>query len=175
MGTQAERALPGYHHAAAGRCLPDSSGCGSPAWQSASALGALTEALTLARPHGYVRVFADEGTPMRALLGQLPAVRPGQQHLVHRTGPGYQAALVRACGPADSVPPQKRAAAAPPSLAEPLTDRELEVLRLLAAGRSNQRMAHDLVVTLDTVKKHVIHVLGKLGAANRIEAAARAR
>ena len=59
--------------------------------------------------------------------------------------------------------------------AEPLTDRELEVLRLLAAGRSNQRMAHDLVVALDTVKKHVIHVLGKLGAANRIEAAARAR
>jgi tetratricopeptide repeat protein len=70
----------------------------------ASTLGALTEALTLARPHGYVRVLADEGTPMRALPGQLPAARPGQQHAVHRTGPGYLAALVRACGPADAVP-----------------------------------------------------------------------
>ncbi len=49
------------------------------------------------------------------------------------------------------------------------------MLRLLAAGKSNQRIAHDLVVALDTVKKHVTHVLGKLGAANRTEAAARAR
>jgi LuxR family transcriptional regulator, maltose regulon positive regulatory protein len=49
------------------------------------------------------------------------------------------------------------------------------VLRLLAAGKSNQRIARDLVVALDTVKKHVTHVLGKLGAANRTEAAARAR
>jgi LuxR family transcriptional regulator, maltose regulon positive regulatory protein len=60
----------------------------------------------------------------------------------------------------------------PPGLAEPLTGRELEVLRLLAAGRSNQRIAHDLVVALDTVKKHVTHILGKLGAAGRTEAAA---
>jgi ATP/maltotriose-dependent transcriptional regulator MalT len=52
---------------------------------------------------------------------------------------------------------------------------DLEVLGLIAAGRSNQRIAHDLVVALDTVKKHVTHVLGKLGAANRTEAAARAR
>jgi len=96
-----------------------------------------------------VRVFADEGTPMRALLAQLPAARPGQQHTAPRIDPGR--------------------------LAEPLTDRELEVLRLLAAGRSNQRIAHDLVVALDTVKKHVTHVLGKLGAANRTEAAARGR
>jgi LuxR family maltose regulon positive regulatory protein len=141
----------------------------------ASALGALTEALTLARPQGYVRVFADEGAPMCALLAQLSTARPGQQHAAGRLGPGYLAALVRACGQADTAPPQRRAAAAPPGLAEPLTGRELEVLRLLAAGRSNQRIAHDLVVALDTVKKHVTHVLGKLGAANRTEAAARAR
>ena len=49
------------------------------------------------------------------------------------------------------------------------------MLRLFAAGRSNQRIAHDLMVALDTVKKHVTHVLGKLGAANRTEAVARAR
>jgi LuxR family maltose regulon positive regulatory protein len=60
-------------------------------------------------------------------------------------------------------------------MAEPLTGRELEVLRLIAAGRSNQRIARELFVSLDTVKKHVSHLLGKLGAANRTEAAARAR
>jgi LuxR family maltose regulon positive regulatory protein len=142
---------------------------------NASALGALTEALTLARRHGYMRVLADEGAPMRALLAQLPAARPGQQHAARRIDPGYLAALLRACGLADATPPGRRAPAAPPGLIDPLTDRELEVLRLLAAGKSNQRIAHDLVVALDTVKKHVTHVLGKLGAANRTEAVARAR
>jgi LuxR family transcriptional regulator, maltose regulon positive regulatory protein len=141
----------------------------------AGALGALTEAVTLAGSQGYVRVFADEGTPMRALLAQLPVARPGQQHAARGIDPGYLAALLRACGPADGAPPRRRAAAASPGLAEPLTGRELEVLRLLAAGRSNQRIAHDLVVALDTVKRHVTHILGKLGAANRTEAVARAR
>jgi LuxR family transcriptional regulator, maltose regulon positive regulatory protein len=140
----------------------------------ASALGALTEALTLGCPQGYVRVFADEGAPMRALLAQLPAARPGQPHAARGIGPGYLAALARACQP-DTAPPGSRAAGAAAGLIEPLTGRELEVLRLLAAGRSNQRIAHDLVVALDTVKKHVTHVLGKLGAANRTEAVARAR
>jgi LuxR family transcriptional regulator, maltose regulon positive regulatory protein len=140
----------------------------------ASALVTLTESVTLARRHGYVRVLADEGAPMRALLARLSAARLGQQHAARRIDPGYLAALVRACGQADGVPPPRRAVPAP-GLIEPLTDRELEVLRLLAAGKSNQRIAHDLVVALDTVKKHVTHVLGKLGAANRTEAAARAR
>jgi ATP/maltotriose-dependent transcriptional regulator MalT len=52
---------------------------------------------------------------------------------------------------------------------------ELEVLQMLAVGQSNQAIADEFVVTLDTVKKHVSHVLGKLGAANRTEAVARAR
>jgi LuxR family maltose regulon positive regulatory protein len=134
----------------------------------AGASGAIDEALTLACPQGYVRVFADEGAPMHALLTQLPAAPPG-------IDPGYLAALVRACGQAGAAAQTRRAAAAPPGMAEPLTDRELEVLRLIAAGRSNQRIAHDLVVALDTVKKHVTHILGKLGAANRTEAVARAR
>jgi LuxR family maltose regulon positive regulatory protein len=140
----------------------------------ASALGVLTEALILARRHGHVRILADEGPPMHALLAQLSSVRPGEQPVARRIDPGYLAAVLRA-GRADAEPPRSRAAAAPPGLAEPLTGRELEVLRLLAAGKSNQRIAHDLVLALDTVKKHVTHVLGKLGAANRTEAAARAR
>ena len=56
-----------------------------------------------------------------------------------------------------------------------LAHRELEILLLLAAGKSNQRIARELVVSLDTVKKHVSHLLGKLGAANRTEAVTRAR
>lgn len=143
--------------------------------QHDDALGALTEALTLGCRHGYVRVFADEGAPMRALLAQLPAARPDQQHAVRSIDPGYLAALVRACGQPDAGPLRSRAVGAAPGLAEPLTGRELEVLRLLAAGKSNQRIAHDLVVALDTVKKHVTHILGKLGAVNRTEAVARAR
>jgi LuxR family maltose regulon positive regulatory protein len=62
-----------------------------------------------------------------------------------------------------------------PGLVEPLTSRELEVLRLLAAGRPNQEIAEELVVALSTVKKHVTHILDKLGAANRTQATARAR
>ena len=60
-------------------------------------------------------------------------------------------------------------------LIEPLTDRELEVLRLLAAGRRNRDIAAELVVTLETVKKHTSHIFDKLGAANRTEAVAHAR
>jgi LuxR family maltose regulon positive regulatory protein len=62
-----------------------------------------------------------------------------------------------------------------PGLVEPLSERELEVLALLATGRSNQQIAEELVVALDTVKKHVSRVLDKLGVANRTQAVARAR
>ena len=109
------------------------------------------------------------------LRDRLPVARPGQPHAARGIDPGYLAALARACGQADAVPPTSRTVGAAPGLIEPLTGRELEVLRLIAAGRSNQRIAHDLVVALDTVKKHVTHVLAKLGAANRTEAVARAR
>ena len=141
----------------------------------ASALGALAEALTPACRQGYVRVFADEGAPMRALLARLSAAQRDQRAPARGVHAGYLAALLRACGQADAVPPQRRAAAAVPGLVEQLTARELEILALLAAGTPNPRIAEELVVTLDTVKKHVTHVLGKLGAANRTEAAARAR
>jgi LuxR family maltose regulon positive regulatory protein len=141
------------------------------------ALDSLAEAVVLAQPQGCVRVFADEGPPMRALLSELSA---NPQRRQHRIDPGYLATLVRACGRAGVTPSRgPTAAAAPdrvqPALLDPLTDRELEVLHLLALGRSNQRIARELVVALDTVKKHVTHVLGKLGATNRTEAAARGR
>jgi LuxR family maltose regulon positive regulatory protein len=70
---------------------------------------------------------------------------------------------------------RRGATAAVPGLADQLTARELDVLRLLAAGAPNPRIAGQLVVSLDTVKKHVSHLLDKLGAANRTEAVTRAR
>jgi LuxR family transcriptional regulator, maltose regulon positive regulatory protein len=60
-------------------------------------------------------------------------------------------------------------------LVEPLTARELEVLELLAVGLANQAIADELVITLDTVKRHVSHILGKLAATNRTQAVTRAR
>jgi DNA-binding NarL/FixJ family response regulator len=79
------------------------------------------------------------------------------------------------CWPRCSGSPTPRAAAAVPGLVEPLSGRELEVLRLLAAGRPNQEIAEELVVALSIVKKHVTHILDKLGATNRTQATARAR
>jgi ATP/maltotriose-dependent transcriptional regulator MalT len=84
---------------------------------------------------------------------------------------GYLARLRSAFG-AEPAAPHPAAVA---GLIDPLTSRELEVLQMLAAGKSNQAIADELVVTLDTVKKHVSHLLGKLGAANRTETVSRAR
>jgi LuxR family transcriptional regulator, maltose regulon positive regulatory protein len=135
----------------------------------AGAVATLTGTLLLAWPQGHVRVFADEGPPMAALLGRLIAAqRTGQ--VAAEVPLGYLARLQRAFGPG-----QLARDPAPPGIVDPLTSRELEVLGLLAAGRSNQAIAGQLVVTLDTVKKHVSHVLDKLGATNRTEAVARAR
>ena len=135
----------------------------------AGAVTALAGALLLACPQGYIRVFADEGPPMAALLGRLIAAqRTGQA--AAEVPLGYLARLQRAFGSG-----QQARDPVPSGIVDPLTSRELEVLEKLAAGRSNQAIARELVVTLDTVKKHVGHVLGKLGAANRTEAVARAR
>jgi LuxR family maltose regulon positive regulatory protein len=136
------------------------------------AVTALAEAVRLAAPQGYVRVFADEGEPMAALLPRLVAA--------HRTGRAAGVpldrliAVQRAFHPVPGPVPG-RAPAGMPGLVEPPTSRELEVLAMLAAGKSNQAIADQLVVTLDTVKKHVSHLLEKLAAANRTEAVARAR
>jgi len=141
----------------------------------AGAVTALAGALTLACPQGYVRVFADEGPPMAALLGRLIAAqRTGQA--AAEVPLGYLVRLQCAFDTGPATPDHRpRTAAAVPGIVEPLTSRELEVLQLLAAGISNHAIARELVVSLDTVKKHVSHILGKLGAASRTEAVARAR
>jgi LuxR family maltose regulon positive regulatory protein len=137
---------------------------------NARALDALSEALRLGYSEDYQRVFVDEGAPMRDLLGKLVATRRDDL-----TVPGeYPLRLLDAFGEPD-VTIRRRPAVPQPGLPEPLTAREVDVLGLLAAGKSNQRIAEELVITLDTVKKHVSHVLDKLGAANRTEAVVRGR
>ena len=141
-----------------------------------AAVDTLAQALMLGCPQGYVRVFADEGPPMAALLGRLVAAQKAD-HAVARGVPlGCLAGVLRAFGePPAAAGARRDAAAAVPGLVEQLTPREREILALLAAGAPNPRIAEDLVVSLDTVKKHVSHLLGKLGAANRTEAVTRAR
>jgi len=141
-----------------------------------AAVDALAGALTLACPQGYVRVFADEGPPMAALLGALVAAQRAEQAAARGVPLGCLARVLEAFGEKPAARSAGRGAAAVvPGLVEQLTARELEVLALLAAGAPNPRIAEQLVVSLDTVKKHVSHLLGKLGAANRTEAVTRAR
>jgi LuxR family maltose regulon positive regulatory protein len=134
----------------------------------AGALASLQRALALAQPGGYVRLFVDEGQPMRWLLTRLK----------HTDGEmaGYIGKLLAAGGETGELHPMPaRASSGPQPLVEPLTARELEVLRLLAAGDSNVEIAHKLVITLNTTKKHVTHIFEKLGVTNRADAAVRAR
>ena len=142
--------------------------------EQAAAVRVLAEALTLAWPQGYVRVFADEGAPMATLLGRLVAAQRSDQAAADLPL-DYLTRLLRAFDANPPAPHPGPGAAAAAGLIDALTAREQEVLALLAAGRSNRRIAADLVITLDTVKKHVGHVLDKLGATNRTEAVARAR
>jgi LuxR family transcriptional regulator, maltose regulon positive regulatory protein len=142
--------------------------------QETAAVIALAGALTWSGPYGHVRVFADEGPPMATLFSRLVAAQRAGRAAAD-VPLGCLARLQHAVGAGAGAPEAGRHATAVPGLIDPLTSRELEVLRMLAAGRSNQAIAGELVVTLDTVKKHVGHVLGKLGAANRTEAVARAR
>lgn len=140
------------------------------------ALAALAEALALAAPEGYLRVFADEGTPMAALLRELLVGRRLEQ-LAGAVPRGF---LTRLAAAFDRLgipilPTARRGALAVPGLVEPLTNRQQEVLALLAQGRPNRAIADELVITLDTVKRHVSHLFDKLAVANRTQAVGRAR
>ena len=153
------------------RALAQAAGGDEPA-----AVTTLAEALTLAGPRGYVRVFADEGPPMRALLARIVAAYRAGQPSARGIPFSHLARVVQAFDGKPAVPGSAPAAAAGlPGLIDPLTGRELQVLAMLAAGEPNQVIAGELFVTVFTVKKHVSHILGKLGAANRTEAVARAR
>ncbi|HVO71087.1 MAG TPA: LuxR C-terminal-related transcriptional regulator [Aggregatilineaceae bacterium] len=133
--------------------------------ESASAIDTLGQALALAAPEGYIRVFVDEGPPLARLL---------YQALERGLYPDYVGRLLAAFPSVDtarSVPQRARDVA----LIEPLSARELEVLRLIADGLSNQEIAQRLFLSLRTVKYHSGNIYGKLGVKNRTQALRKAR
>jgi LuxR family maltose regulon positive regulatory protein len=135
------------------------------AGQADQAMKVLAPALMQAEPEGYMRTFVDEGRPMAALL---------HRALARGVAPGYTARLLAAFPSVDqgiqpSPPP------VPFPFNEPLSERELEVLRLLASGASNQEIADELSIALSTARKHVSNIIGKLGVKNRTQAVSRGR
>ncbi len=129
--------------------------------EHASAMTALERSLRLAEPEGYMRLFADLGLPMARLL---------QGARERAVAPEYVAKLLTAFVGDPAIPTQ-----ASESLPEALSQREQEVVRLIAAGLTNREIAETLVVSPETVKKHTGAIYSKLGVSNRTEAAAKAR
>jgi len=125
------------------------------------ALAYLSEALTMAQPEGYVRTFVDQG---KALL---PLLRDAAQRGIT---PDYVAQLLRAFKETSGTIPVTQQA-----LVEPLSERELEVLRLVATGKSNRQIADELILATGTIKKHLNNIYGKLQVNNRTQCVARAR
>jgi LuxR family maltose regulon positive regulatory protein len=123
-----------------------------------TALKWLSEALEIAAPEGFIRIFLDEAP----VLELLPQVRETAPDLV-------DAILGQQKSPDDVERP------AQPQLPEPLTEQELNILALIVGGKTNQQIADELVVTLGTVKWHVHNILQKLGVNNRTQATIRAQ
>ena len=126
-----------------------------------AALSCLERAVTQAEPEGYVRVFADEGPPMASLL----RVAARQQ-----TGGNYVRRLLAAVTETETEQngPVKQA------LIEPLSERELDVLRLLGTELDGPAIARELMVSLNTVRTHTKHIYAKLAVTNRRAAVRRA-
>ena len=133
-----------------------------------AALDSLSQALTLAEPQGYVRLFVDEGPPMAALL---------QYAVSQNIAPRYASTLLADFhkDANDGVQYGKGLAAQRQSLIEPLSEREIEVLRLMAEGYKYQEIAERLVVSINTIRHHTRNVYGKLDANNRTQAIGRAK
>jgi LuxR family maltose regulon positive regulatory protein len=129
------------------------------------AITTLGKALTLAKPCGFVRVFVDEGPPMARLL---------YEALSRGISPDYVRRLLAAfpvIEPEQTTPSEVRAATS--ELIEPLSDRELEILELIAEGLTNPEIASRLFIALNTVKGHARNIYGKLGVHNRTQAVAK--
>jgi LuxR family maltose regulon positive regulatory protein len=131
---------------------------------TSSALAVLEQAVSLARPEGYMRVFLDEGKPIETLLKI--AIEQWQDHDLLAYARKLQAAFA-----AEGSPPAAAQAPEPAILSE----RELEVLRLMAAGCSNKEIADELVIAVGTAKRHTANIFDKLDVRNRTEAVAKAR
>jgi LuxR family maltose regulon positive regulatory protein len=125
-------------------------------------LAALTQALELAKPEGYTRMFVDEGEPMARLL---------YESATRGIAPEYVGRLLAAFP--DAVPARPKVP--PGELIEALSARELEVLGLITEGHSNREMATKLYLSLNTIKAHCSNIYGKLGVNSRTQAVAKAK
>lgn len=127
------------------------------------AFAALERALALAEPRGYVRMFVNEGTPMVQLLERMKTTSERMKAYLHR--------LLAAFGEQDAV---HASSAMPHTLLEPLSQRELEVLKLLRSELSGPEIAQQLIVSLHTLRTHTNNIFNKLGVNNRRAAVRRA-
>jgi LuxR family maltose regulon positive regulatory protein len=121
-----------------------------------------------------VRTFVDEGAEMRELLSRVLEVRQRDHdrdpdNVSSHVSTRYLAKLLAALGETHATPTSNE------QLPEPLTERELEVLALIAAGRSNKAIASTLSVSVGTVKTHINNLYGKLEVRSRTQAVAKAR
>ena len=122
------------------------------------ALAALERALTLAEPEGYVRMFVGEGPPMASLLRRVAK---------QRTAWDYVRRLLDACRRAGATTPVARATPAGQRPVEALSERELQVLRLLGSDLDGPDIARELTVSLNTLRTHTKNIYAKLGVNNR--------
>ncbi len=138
--------------------------------KQASALEALKQALALAEAEGYMRLFADEGLPMATLL---------QQVQVQGFMPQYVGKLLVAFEAQEQIKENMKrpVSTAPPPLPllDPLSEREQEILQLIAEGQSNEEVGRTLYISMGTVKTHLKHIYGKLDVHTRTQAIACAR
>ncbi len=126
-----------------------------------AAVTTLSQAVSLAQPERYIRTFLDEGPGLLKLL-----------YLVKSSydTTGFAGELLSAYGPAAAMLPQPGQL-----LVEPLSGREIEVLRLIEAGLSNQDIASQLFISITTVKRHISNIYSKLGVNTRTQAVSRAK
>lgn len=128
----------------------------------------LERAIVLGEPEGYMRSFLDEGDQLVDLLQRLVRQKSKASAYARLILSKLVSGSILEQQPVSSISSQAH-------LIEPLTDRELAVLRQMATGSSNQEIAERLVISVGTVKAHIYHITAKLGARNRTEAVARAR
>lgn len=142
--------------------------------QATHSMKCLERALILGEPEGYVRTFVDEGEPMHQLLVDYQSMIKKRMIVGAKSEPfallTYTSKLLAAFSQSTPIKTQWHG-----SILEPLSERELEILRLIATGRSNQEIAEILVIAVSTVKSHINHLYGKLGTSRRTQAITIAR
>ncbi|MBI3172518.1 MAG: AAA family ATPase [Chloroflexi bacterium] len=140
--------------------------------EAAQAISSLEKALSLAEPEGYLRIFVNEGEFLRLLILDVRSAVEKSPYFLF----GYLEKLLAEFPQPTEFQLQKSKFENPkPELIDPLSDRELEVLRLIAQGLSNQEITQKLFVALSTIKGHNLRIFAKLQAKSRTEAVARAR